>query len=207
MLTLAEWWALGTIPWLGLAITGRVDAAVVVAVVAVPTGFLLQQLARFHLEVVERAFDHPKRPALTLIRSRWGGDRGCSAEAAYRIYEVTLYQRGDWSEARAHIHRCWHWVVTLRAATFATVLAIASMVWASFATMSGEDSMEPTWVVSLAAALTALALWRKGEHTKKLLHEFDCAWILAHWPAYEAVAMSVLERGETTPQIPAEEKW
>ncbi|GBD27870.1 hypothetical protein HRbin30_03227 [bacterium HR30] len=198
MARFADWLALGLVPWLGLVLARQVDALPMVVLVAAPTGFLLQQLARFHLEVVERAFDHPTRPALALIQARLGADSGCSAKAAYRIYEVTLYQYPDWIAARAHIHRCWHWIATLRAASLGVMLAGVGSFFSSAG--AGEGEWFPvSWVLSLAAGLIAVALWRKAEHTKMLLHEFDCAWILAHWPAYEAVAARVLAREQTNP--------
>lgn len=197
MARLSDWWAIGAIPWLSLVLTGQIDSLVLATAAAVPTGFLLQQLARFELEVVERAFDHSTRPALALIRTRLGTNRQCSAKAAYRIYEVAFYRHPDWSAARAHVHRCWHWVIMLRAATLATLIAAASAVFAAGATTHIGGTVWFTWVLSAAAAaLIAAALWRKANHTKKLLHEFDCGWIVAHWPAYEEVAAAVLEQGE-----------
>ncbi|MCX8071370.1 MAG: hypothetical protein N3C12_02805 [Candidatus Binatia bacterium] len=189
---LSEWWAIGLIPSLAVAAAVGAGGLWGAVVAAVPTGFVLHQLARFHLEVVERAFDCQARPALALIQARLGHFLGRASLTPYQVYEVTLYRHPEWQAARDHIHRCWHWVANLRAAAFAAIVAGAVLTAAAIT----EASVSPGLLFACAfvVGVTALFLWQKAKRTQALLHEFDSAWVRAHWPAYEEVARSIAER-------------
>lgn len=196
MTRLVEWFVIGLIPALPAALCTSETSWLPTALAAMPVGFLFQQLARYRLEVSQRAFDGLQRPALALLREQL--ELGRESDP-YQIYEVTFYRHPQWQAARDHVHRCWHWIVLLRAAAAASWVGMALLVLAVLGPQRYTFVATPSSGLVIAAGIgllagSALLLARKATHTEELLHRFDRAWVAAHWPAYAAVADELRSR-------------
>lgn len=159
----------------------------VLLIAAVPIGFVLQQIVRWHFEARDNGHRSPQRAALAVIIERGHlAQRSDCGDLAYQVYESVFYQRPEWQAIRDHAHRCHEHRFLSRS----IALACAAGTLLSLLGMGAQPCLAVLYLLALPPV--GMVLCRKGQQTIEALELFDRAVVLANWPLYDAALRAII---------------